>query len=248
MDPTKALETSATTADATFRFDLQMFGDDDKSGDGDKGGGGDDKGGDSGDKGGDADKGGDKAKGDDEKVYTEAHVRRIHAENANRRKENEDLKSKLREHDENKLKEEKKLQELADKRATERDDAIAKAKAADDRIAKRAITTEIRDIAREAGIINPKVSALIEAKECAYDVDSDTVTGAKEAVAAFKEANPDLFKEPKGGKAKDDDDGKQRRGAPPERKDGDGEKKTIDFSKMTPKEWAAYKKAEGITA
>ena len=236
---------TALKATPMLRFDLQLFGDGDGgdggSDDGDSGDGGD--GGDAGD-----DAGGDKGAKNDkgEKVYSEAHVRKIHAENANRRKENEDLRKRLDELEKKDLDAQTDAKKRAEDERARADRIESESKEKLTAADRRYILSEAKRLAKDAGIIDvDDVKTAIDLADLRIS-DDDVITGLEDKIAALKESKPHWFK---GAKKDDDadDKGKKKAGAPPKHKEG-GDSGGVDWSKKTEAEFQEYLRSKGVNA
>jgi hypothetical protein len=182
-----------------------------------------------------------KGKNEEDKQFTREYVERL-------RKEAKDAKDAAkaladaaaqRESDEAKAKDDqKKVAELAEKRAIAAEKKLAETT---ENANKRLISTELRSLAREAGIVDIDDIKLLDAKDVTVDDDGEVI-GAKAIIDAFKAAKPHKFKAADGGntnKGGNDEAGKKR--TPSTNTNAAGTK--TDFSDKSTVDDTAFEKA-----
>jgi len=137
---------------------------------------------------------------DGEKPIDPAYATRLRNETAAERGKREaaeqraaDLQTQLDEIERKRLQDEKDFKGLAEKEKKRADDIERQFNQFKDSASKRSANTELRAEAREAGILDVDDISLIDASGIKVD-DDGNVTGAKEAVEAFKTSKPHKFK------------------------------------------------------
>lgn len=158
------------------------------------------------------------------KMYEESYVKKIHTENAARRKREEELRAKLKEYEDKEIAAEtdlKKKLEHFEKRAKDIESEYQQKLSASD---KRYVRAEVRAAAIKAGIIDPDDVNSMDLSDLRLD-DEGNVTGVDEMIAASKERKPHWFKAEKKAEEKE----QKRTVTTPARKESDS---SLDYAKV----------------
>jgi hypothetical protein len=174
------------------------------------------------------------------KMYPESYVKKIHTENAARRKREEELSLKLKEYEDKELAAEtdlKKKAEALEKRIKDTEAEYAQKLSAAD---KRYIRAEVRAAAIKAGIIDADDVNSIDLSDLRID-DEGNVTGVDELMAAHKERKPHWFK----GERKPDEK-VERKVTPvtPQRKTGES---STDYATLGDDDWRKKMQSMGVS-
>jgi hypothetical protein len=178
-----------------------------------------------------------------EEKFDKEYVDKLRRENAESKKNAKDLADKLAKIDEDRLKEEGKWKELAEKALKDKMDTEsatdAKIRAFNDRLA----NAELRRLASEKGIIDPDLLSLADRTGLSVNDDGDVV-GAEAVINKLIETKPHLFDKKKSGRGNGN-------GAPatPPKKGADTEDHSTDFMKAkqsdVDREWAKLGTGDG---
>ena len=148
------------------------------------------------------------------KLYPESYVKKLHTENAGRRKREEELAAKLKEYQDKEIEAEtdlKKKVEHFEKRAKDVESEYKEKLTASER---RYVRAEVRAAAIKAGIIDPDDVNSMDLSDLRVD-DDGNVLGVEDLIAAGKERKPHWFK---GAKSEEKTEKAERKVVTPPRK------------------------------
>lgn len=173
------------------------------------------------------------------KTYPESYVKKIHTENAARRKEAEELRNKLKEYEDKELAQEtdlKKKIEALEKRDKQREAEYGEKLTASER---RYVRAEVRASAIREGIIDPDDVNSMDLSDLRVD-DEGNVSGVAELIAASKERKPHWFKS---AKSEEKPPEKIKPVVTPGRKDGEA---TVDYRKVGDSDFRDKMRSMGV--
>lgn len=180
-----------------------------------------------------------------EKLYPESYVKKIHTENAARRKREEELATKLKAFEDKELAAETDLKKKVDqyeKRVKELDREYSEKLAARDH---RLILSEAKRLAKEAGMIDVDDIRTLDLADLRMDESDDSVPGLSEKIAELKTAKPHWFRQEKTQEEQTKDQ-RNARTAPPARRDS-GTEVTKDWGSASEDEFRKHMSQFGVT-